>query len=284
MKLSKFLLLGLLGGCLTIYTTGCDKEKDDLPPHPTSSFDECPLLAHGAPKLKIKKITLEQTVYRDGEVISTDKDVLSYNRKQRLVKEKAIWPSFHYSSDYERNYEYDAKGRLLKCTTDYKDRGEEAIDEYFYDEYGFLVSYKSKHSEEEYRYMDDTVFVTVKYSYGTVENYYSVYSKDMYPIYSASDDGAEAYYVWRNGNIVSLKSIDAKGNETYEEYKYDDKENIDRLMSSGIPLSVASRCENNQLDERTSYTYTKKGMVETETRIYSEYNEKIVRTYTYLYY
>lgn len=72
MKLSKFLLLGLLGICAPIFTTGCDEDKNDLandpaseevPHHPTSNFDRCPLLAHiDNPKLGIKEI-LEEYIY-----------------------------------------------------------------------------------------------------------------------------------------------------------------------------------------------------------------------------
>ncbi|MDE6105893.1 MAG: hypothetical protein K2F84_02235, partial [Bacteroidales bacterium] len=281
MKLSKFLLLGLLGLCVALMA--CDKEKG----HPTSSFGECPLLAHAAPKLNIKTITMEQTVYRDSEVIGSGEEVYEYDREQRLLKCQRKFKyagGYRYSYDDEFNYEYDANGSLLKETFGYKDAVVEGLFEYFYDEYGFLVEIKyDKETWYTYRYKDDTVFMINRN-----DNLYFIYSDDMWPIYGHSSSGESGYWIWKNGNLVSQRLIDENGNETYEEYDYDDKENIYRLTTNSRgPDNMRTRiclCKNNQFDGRTSYTYTEKGMVATMTRTYNDNNEKWVYAYTYLYY
>lgn len=276
MKLSKFLLLGLLGLCVPL--TGCsDDEKDpandpaseEVPHHPTSNFDRCPLLAHiDNPKLGIKEITLER--YEDGELAY--KEVYSYDKEQRLTKITA--------DNWYNTYEYDAKGRPCKIV----ERGEDAefgnwqnVVAYFYDEYGFYTKYTwtSESQDGEYAmevtydYVGDTVFMSSKSEGVRTIN---VYSEDMYPIYSHHiEEGYEdeTYYDWENGNRVSVKT---GGYEN--KYTYDDKVNIERLFEL---FSIGD--VNNRLGY-WSYTYDGNGMVaakQTESGTTKE-------VFTYIYY
>ena len=279
MKLRKILLLGLLGLCVPL--TGCsDDEKDpaseEVPHHPTSNFDRCPLLAHiDNPKLGIKEITEER--YEDGELAY--KIVYSYDKEQRLVKITG--------SDYYETYEYDAKGRLSK----YTEMSASGVwgDRYtfFYDDYGFLSKWQGEDLIEEtsngyeavcvYKY--DTVFC----NYKDGSEWY-VYSEDMYMTTEWHDDYIY-YYEWRNGNCLNIKDE----NGGVRKYTYDDKLNTRRLLNA-LPIGCTyyDKTENNIIqtqeygdDNRVvkyEYTYDDNGLVTMMQHGVS----KVV--YTYIYY
>lgn len=277
MKLSKFLLLGLLGICvpLTMATSCSDnKEPDDpavVPHHPTSNFDRCPLLAHiDNPKLGIKEITLER--YEDGELAY--KEVYSYDKEQRLTKITA--------DNWYNTYEYDAKGRLSK----YTEMSTSGVWGYthtlFYDEYGFLAKHAMSGQDEGTPLEIETIFTYNQDTALSNEDGYVVwriYSEDMY-MTTYWNNGWFVNYEWEKGNSVMHKS--SNGNE--QEYTYDNKVNIDRLLN-GSPMYIEwymmnenNRLINGSAEFQYEYTYDDKGMVTTRQHGASK------NVYTYIYY
>lgn len=276
MKLKKLLLLALLGICVPM--TSCNDEKElandpaseEVPHHPTSNFDRCPLLAHiDNPKLGIKEITLER--YENDEFAY--KEVYSYDKEQRLVK--------IVGDGWYETYEYDIKGRLSK----YEEISTSGVWGYthilFYDEYGFLAKHTVSGQDDGTPVESETVFAYNQDTAVSNEDGYIVwwvYSEDMY-MTACWNDGWFQNYEWEKGNCVKRFS---DGNE--HEYSYDDKVNISRLLN-GSPMYIDwyEMNENNKLTEGSTeskyeYTYDDKGMV--TTRQYGSSKN----VYTYLYY
>lgn len=289
MKLRKILLLGLLGICVPL--TGCsDDEKEpandpaleEVPHHPTSNFDRCPLLAHiDNPKLGIKEITVEE--YRDGELIKDSKIVYSYDKEQRLVKITGI----SEGSNYKKEYEYDVKGRPIKYICSSRQRVEEMYT-LIYDTYGFLtLGLYSDGDTIEFQYIGDSVLVDWK----TDSKMKIVYSKDLYQIKRCfvDDEGGEnvAFLCeWENGNCVRMKDGDGDFDE-YDAQVYDDKVNIWKLRTLDMDCfleGVYVCCKNNWIGRkgrpRWTYSYTDNGLVAKAEDLY----EESVYIYTYLYY
>lgn len=277
MKLQKFLLLGLLGICvpLTMATSCGDKppvdNPDVVPHHPTSSFDKCPLLAHiDNPKLGIKEITVE---FYYGDRLE-NKCIYEYDQEQRLVK-------MTNDRGTEVEYEYDAKGCPTKIVTKYE-KSVDMTETFFYDEYGFLTKRREEGSEgyveSKFRYKNDTVFEIEGWSDGSNYEYVTIYSKDVYPIYTTKTEMAYEEMEWDKGNCVSVKY----DNEEVREYEYDEKENISRLLSHCYERNFFKEdlCKNNRLGYY-SYTYTEKGMVATKLHDSEIDGQKHICTYIY---
>ena len=288
MKLSKFLLLGLLGLCVPL--TGCsDDEKDpandpaseEVPHHPTSNFDRCPLLAHiDNPKLGIKEITLER--YEDGELAY--KEVYSYDKEQRLTKITGI----SEGSNYKEECEYDTKGRPVKYLVT-NDAGDMETHTFIYDEYGFLVRLKessvyggdSEESEMVFSYLGDTLFLAEIWENDTALSKV-LYSEDLYPLYFGAVSGTEFIYEWKDGNLVAEKHKWSWEEEWYtRKWEYDANVSIEHLTTycqyMWFVENAGSMSTNNSLGH-WSYTYDDKGMVTTRQHGVSK------NVYTYIYY
>lgn len=291
MKLSKFLLLGLLGICVPL--TGCsDDEKEpandpaseEVPHHPTSNFDRCPLLAHiDNPKLGIKEITEEE--YRDGELVKDSKKVYLYDKEQRLVKITGMSDGRNYKEECE----YDAKGRPVKYIVT-NDAGDMETHTFIYDEYGFLVRLKesysyggdSEESEMVFSYVGDTLFLAEIWEKDTALSKV-LYSEDLYPLYFCAVSGTEFIYEWKGGNLVEEKSKWGWEDDWHtRKWEYDTNVSIGHLTTycqyMWFVENAGSMSKNNSLGY--SYTYDDKGMVVTQQSEDSTYSYK----YTYLYY